>query len=296
MTQSFELVTKFQPILDEVYKMASLTARMDAQTKPIDFAGANVVKIFKTTMGGLGTYSRLTGYPVGEVIGTWETLTLLQSRGREFSIDRMDDEETLGMAFGTLVGQFMRTKVIPEVDAYRFAKYASWSGISTTTAATLSASTVLAAIDAAALQMDEDEVPPEGRLLFVSSTVGKFIDSAVTRMLANESSANRILKMLDDMTIIRVPQARFYTIIDLEAGATAAATGGYSKNGSGLDINFLLIHPPAVLQATKHAKLKIFGPDENQEMDATKVQYRLYHDAFVYENMVDGVYLHKKAT
>jgi hypothetical protein len=296
MTQSFELVTKFQPILDEVYKVASLTARMDALTKPVDFAGANVVKVFKTTMGGLGTYSRLTGYPEGEVIGSWEALTLLQSRGREFSIDRMDDEETLGMAFGTLVGQFMRTKVVPEVDAYRFAKYASWSQISTTTAATLTSGTVLAAIDAASLQMDEDEVPSEGRLLYVSSTVGKFIDAVITRTLANESSANRVLKMLDDMTIIRVPQARFYTIIDLEAGATASATGGYSKNASGVDINFLLIHPPAVLQATKHAALKIFGPDENQDMDATKVQYRLYHDAFVYTNMVDGIYLHKKAT
>jgi len=295
MTQSIALATKFQPILDEIYKLASLTGRMDAKTKPIDFAGAGVVKIFKTEVIGMGTYSRTGGYPKGQITGTWETLTLEKERGREFSIDRMDDEESLGMAFGTLVGEFMRTKVIPEVDAYRFAKYASWSGISTTTAATLTATTILAAIDAAGLQLDEDEVPSEGRLLYLSSTMNRFLRSAVTRMLANQNTVDRRLTTLDDMTVIPVPQARFYTAIDLDAGATVDA-GGYSKAGAGVDINFMLIHPSAVLQAKKHAKLKIFQPDENQLLDATKVQYRLYHDAFVYDQKVDGVYLHKKAT
>jgi hypothetical protein len=292
MTQAIALATKFQPILDEVYKRDSVTSRLDGQTKPVDFAGANVVKVFKTDVIGAGTYSRVTGYPKGQIVGTWETLTLATERGREFNIDRMDDEESLGMAFGTLVSEFMRTKMAPELDAYRFAKYASWASISTTTAATLTSSTVLAAIDAASLQMDEDEVPPDGRLLFVSSTVGKMIDAAITRFLGNDRSANRVLDTLDAMTIIRVPQTRFYTAITLNAGATVDA-GGFAK--SGVDVNFMLMHPSAVLQVTKHANLKIFPPDENQEMDTYLVQYRLYHDAFVYDNKVDGIYLHKKA-
>ena len=295
MTQSFDLITKFQPILDEIYKNASVTARMDAMSKPIDFAGANVVKVFKTTMGGLGDFARGADYPVGEIIGTWEALTLAASRARQLKVARMDNEETLGMAFGTVAGEFMRTKVVPEVDAYRFAKYASWSSISTTTGATLSASTVLAAVDAASLQLDEDEVPPEGRLLYVSSTVGKFIDAAVTRMLGNENSANRILETLDRMTILRVPQNRFYTAIDLEAGATAAAAGGYSKNISAKDINFMLIHPSAVVQVVKQSLDKIFSPDVVQNSDNWIFDYSIYHDAFVYTNKVDGVYLHKKA-
>lgn len=29
----------------------------------------------------------------------------------------MDNEETLGMAFGTLAGEFIRTRVSPEIDA-----------------------------------------------------------------------------------------------------------------------------------------------------------------------------------
>jgi hypothetical protein len=295
MTQSFDLVTKFQPILDGIYKKASLTAVMDSMSQPIEFAGANVVKVFKTTMGGLGDFARGADYPAGEIVGTWEALTLAASRARQLQVARMDNEETLGMAFGTVAGEFMRTKVVPEVDAYRFAKYASTASISTTAGATLTSSTVLAAVDAAALQMDEDEVPPEGRLLYVSSTVGKMIDAAVTRMLGNESSANRILNTLDQMTIIRVPQTRFYTIIDLEAGATASAAGGYSKNSSGKEINFMLIHPSAVVQVVKQSLDKVFSPDVNQSSDNWIFDYSIYHDAFGLENKVDGIYLHKKA-
>jgi hypothetical protein len=290
MTQSIDLATKFQPILDEVYKRESLTAILDAQTKPVDFAGANVVKIFKTDPIGLGTYSRASGYPKGQMVGTWETLTLSTERGREFSIDRMDDEESLGMAFGTLVSEFFRTEVAPELDAYRFAKYAGWSGIDTVAGATLTSGTVLAAIDAAALSMDNNEVPQEGRLLFVSPTVNSYIRAAVTRMLGNESAADRRLGALDGMRIIQVPQGRFYTTCSLDAGAAVDA-GGYTTGGKG--INFMMMDPKAVLQVTKHANLKIFQPEENQTMDAYKVQYRLYHDAFVYTQRPLGVYLHK---
>jgi hypothetical protein len=95
------------------------------------------------------------------------------------------------------------------------------------------------------------------------------------------------------MTVVPVPQSRFYTAVSLNAGATETA-GGYAKTGT--DINFMLMDPRAVLQVQKLAQLKIFTPDENQKLDAWNLQYRIYHDAFVYDNMVDGIYLHKKAS
>jgi len=292
MSNTIALAEKFQPILDEIYKKASLTSMMDARTKPVDFAGASVVNVFKTSMVGLGTYSRSSGYPAGDVTGAWESLELTAQRGREFNIDRMDDEETLGMAFGTLAGEFIRTQVAPEVDAYRFATYAGWSSISGTTG-TLSAGTILAAIDAGSLQMDTDEVPDEGRILFISSACHSYLESAVTRTLSNENAVDRRVAMFDGMQVVKVPQGRFYTAISLDAGGSSDA-GGYSDDGE--DINFMLVHPTAVLQATKLANLKIFSPDENQDMDAWKIQYRLYHDAFVYDNKVDGIYMHAKAS
>lgn len=107
MANSIDLAEKFQPILDEVYARESLTSLLDGQTKPVDNGGANEVKIYKMSVVGLGNYSRATGYPAGDVTGTWETVKLEIERGRAFNIDRMDNEESLGMAFGTLVGEFV---------------------------------------------------------------------------------------------------------------------------------------------------------------------------------------------
>jgi hypothetical protein len=295
MTQSIALAAKFQPILDEIYKAASLTGSIDAMTKPVNFAGANVVKVFKTSLIGLGTYSRTAGYPVGDVTGTWETMTLATERGRELFIDREDDEETLGMAFGTLVGEYMRTLVVPEVDAYRFSKYASWSGIEQVgTPAALTSSTVLAALDVATAFQNSKSVPQDGRILFVSDSVQTMLDASITRMYGNDGAISTRVTNYNGMPVIMVPQTRFYKGITLDAGGSTTA-GGFTKTGStGRDINFMMVHPSAVLQVKKHDNLKMFDPDTNQAKDGWKVQYRLYHDAFVYENKVDGVYSHIK--
>ena len=111
MSNSIALATRYLPMLDEVYKRSARTAVLDAQN--VSFAGANSVKVFKTSMDGMGNYSRNSGFVDGSVTGTWETLTLSKDRGRSFMIDRMDNEETLDLAFGTLAGEFIRTKVTP---------------------------------------------------------------------------------------------------------------------------------------------------------------------------------------
>jgi len=291
---SIALAAKYQPILDEVYKSASLTAFMDAKTKPVDFGGASAVNVFKTSMVGLGKYNRASGYPAGDVTGTWETLTLSKERGRAFSIDRMDDEESLGEAFGTLAGEFIRTQVVPELDAYRFSTYASFSGIQevATPAALDTGAKVLAAFDVAMGKLDEKEVPAEGRKLFLSSGCYNLLKGQLTRTLSTETSADRRVFEIDGVEVIPVPQTRFYKGITLDDGATSNA-GGFAKTAStGRDINFLLLHPSSVLQVTKLDSLKTFSPDVNQTADAWLIQYRIYHDAFVYANKKEGIYSH----
>jgi hypothetical protein len=295
MANSIALAEKFQPILDDIYKLASATARMDGQSKPVDHSNAQVVKVFKTSLVGMGDYARNTGFPAGDVTGTWETLTLAKDRGRAFSVDAMDNEETIGMAFGTLVGEFIRTMVVPEIDAYRFDTYASWSGITSPSAAALTTGTaVLAAVDVAQASLDGNEVPREGRILYCSDSIYHLLKGALSRQWASEGGVSREIFSLDGMEVVMVPQTRFYKGITLDAGASSAA-GGYSKTTeTGRDINFMLIHPSAVLQVAKHNPLRVFSPETNQTADAWLFQYRIYHDAFVYDNKVKGVYAHVK--
>ena len=298
MPNSIALAQNYLPVLDEVYKYASKTAILDATQ--VEFVNANTVKVFKTAMDGLGNYSRNNGFVKGSVTGTWETMTLTKDRGRSFTIDAMDDEETIGMAFGTLAGEFIRTQVVPEVDAYRFAKLAGTSGISTATAADITVGTtdVPGLVDAGEMQMNEDEVPQEGRLLFISETAYAGLRAKVTRTIANgENAIDKEVETYDGMRVIRVPQSRLYTAITMYDGTTSGQEGGgYIPTTGGYKINFMIVHPSALCQVLKHVKPRIFSPDVNQSADAWQFDYRMYHDIFVYANKVKGIYLHRGAT
>lgn len=296
MANSFVLAETYLPLMDEVYKASSRTAVLDATN--IQIVNGNTVKIYKTDMDGLGDYSRSTGFPAGDVSGSWETLTLTQDRGRSFTVDRMDNEETLGMAFGTLVGEFIRTKVAPEVDAYTFAKLASASGINIATAAdvTVGDTDVPTLIDEGERVLNEAEVYDEGRLLFISETAYAGLRNKVVKVILNtENGVNKEIDTYDGMQIIRVPQSRFYTEITTKDGVSSGETaGGYSAGG--YPINFMIVHPGAVAKCTKHVLPRIFSPDTYQQADAWKFDYRIYFDAFVRENKVGGIYLHRGAT
>jgi hypothetical protein len=297
MANTVSLVSTFLALIDEAYKAESKTAMLDALTQSPSFLNANEVKVLKLSLVGLGNYSRTTGYPAGDLIAAWETMTLAAERGRAFSLDRMDNEEMLGLALGAIIREWMKMHVAPELDAYRFAKYAAAAATANVVAAgaTLTKATVLDAIDAAKAALRADEVPLDGMKLFVSDSVMGFLEGAVSRTLSNENGVDRRVTTLDGMQLIEVPQTRFYTAITLNAGASSDA-GGFIKNAStGKDINFLMVRPDAVLQPVKLNQVKYFDPDTNQSADAHLWQYRLYHDAFVYENKVNGIYLHMKA-
>lgn len=290
MANSIEYAKKFVPIIDGVYKAESVTNGMDAATRP-DFTGTNEVKVLKVSTTGLGDYSRANGYPKGDVTAAWETLPLTEERGKEISVDRMDDEETLGLTFGTVTGEFMRLHVIPELDAYRFAKYASKDGISKATPAVLTKETIIASLDESVRQLDADEVPMAGRKLYINSDLKPILNTALSRQWGSDGAVNTVLAGYNDMPITWVPKSRFFTAITLNDGTS---NWGYAKATGASDINFMIIYPPAILQVVKFSLPKIFDPDTNQDKDSWKFQFREYHDAFVYDNKVKGLYLHAK--
>jgi len=290
MPNNITLAQQFVPVLDEIYKLSSLTSGLDGSPELVrEGANAGELIIPMLEMQGLGNYSRNAGYVDGDVTLTNTTVKCNYERGRMFTVDAMDDQETAGIAFGRLAGEFIRTKVVPELDAFRFAAYASKEGISQAAAALTTGATAIAALRAATNRMDEDEVPAEGRQLFITPTLHGMIqdlDTTKSREVLSRFSA-----------VVLVPQTRFYTKIDLRTGVntdsdTTQATGGYAKSADGLAINFMVIHPSALIQFQKHAAPKIILPEQNQNADAYKFGYRCYGIADVYKNKLAGVYLH----
>lgn len=291
MPNAITLATQFVPILDEIYKNASLTSKLDGNPDLVRAgANANELIIPKISMQGLGDYSRNSGYVSGDVTLTNETVACNFDRGRMFTVDTMDNIETAGIAFGRLAGEFIRTKVVPEEDAFRFATYCGISGISKATAATLAdGAAVIAALRAATTKMDEDEVPMEDRHLFITPTLHGLVQDMDT------TKSREVLARF--ATITDVPQTRFYTAITQYDGSTTGEeAGGYIKDATnGKDINFLIVHKPAVIQFQKHVAPKIISPDVNQTSDGYKFGYRQVAIADAYENKVAGIYLHNKA-
>lgn len=287
-------ITKFKKyidLLDEVYKQASTTADLDSDSTLVrSGANANEIVIPKISMDGLAAYSRNGGYVGGDVTLTNETVTFNYDRGRSFTVDAMDNEETAGLAFGKLASEFVRTKVAPEMDAFRYATYAGMTGISKVSAgATLSTGdAVLAALLVAVNKMDEDEVPQENRTLRITPTLYNLIQSVDT------TKSKEILSGFS--SIVKVPQSRFYTAVKLNDGTTSGEeAGGFTKASGAKDINFMIIHKPALLQYTKHAVNKVITPEENQTSDGYIFHFRAYGLADVYDNKVAGIYLHHKA-
>lgn len=287
-------ITKFKAYIDKldtVYQQASATSILDADADTVRMgAKAGEFLIPKMSMDGLADYSRSSGYVKGDVTITYETKSCNYDRGRKFSVDAMDNEETAGIAFGKLASEFIRTKVVPEMDASRFAKYASATGILSAAEATPTAGTaVLTALQIAVNAQDEAEINVDGKILYITPTL---------LTLAKNVDTTKSKAILDRFEkIITVPQTRFYTAIDMKDGTSSNETaGGYAGATGGYKINFMIINRDAVIQFGKHTVNKVVSPEENQTDDGYMFFYRAYSIAETYENKVKGIYLNRDTT
>lgn len=288
MANAIALFQKYIALLDEVYKAASKTAVLDTEEKAEMTRNTHEFKVPKMTMDGLADYGRKGGgYKSGSVTIEYETKKPDYDRGRSFEVDEMDDEETSGIAFGKLAGEFIRTRVVPELDAYRFAVYASKAGNSASGALT-TAALLMAALSTALTTMREQEVDEGGLYLFITPTLRQMI-----RDMDSYKSKEALTAFAG---VVEVPQSRFYTAIDLLDGSTSGEEAGhFKKNADAADINFMIISKAALIQLSKHTVNKVFRPEENQEADAWKFCFRSYGIAETLDNKKNGIYLHKKA-
>lgn len=282
---NIELSTVYLPLLDKVYKQASKTAILEGDEATMKRGDNGELKVAKLDMDALGDFDRNSGYTKGSTTFRWETIKYDKERSQDLRIDRLDNAEALKLPFAKLSSEFIRTKVVPETDAARIAKIAGVTGITTKAEDLTDGMSVINALRECTNKMDEDEVDPENRILFITPTnKGKIED------LESYKSKDVMKKF---STIIEIPQSRMYTKIELKDGKTEY---GYKKASDGLEINFLCVERSAVVSHMEQF-VKYFTPDEDQDGDDNVFKYRnnnLY--GHVYENKLAGVYCsHKTA-
>ena len=290
MKNNIVLAKNYAPLLDEVYQSASVTADLTSDAAMMR-AGANANEILypQISVSGLGDYSRNSGYTDGAVSVDWKTAQFNYDRGTRIAVDAMDNQETFDIAFGMAGAELQRTKVAPEADAFVFATLAGTAGISIAPPATyVDGEAFLVALIAAKNEMDEDEVPEEGRILYVTPTLLNAVmvlDSYKSKEVLNGFSMTK-----------KVPQSRFYTAIDLQDGKSAGEElGHFKKADTAKDINFMIIHKPAIIKFDKHVVGNVISPANNPNADSYISKYRKYGIVDVYQNKVAGIYLSHKA-
>lgn len=271
-------------MLDEKYKAEAKTSVLDGDETVAKKGGNGEIKIAKLDVSALGDFDRKSGYTKGNTTLTWETVKYDKERSQDLRIDRLDNAESLGLPFAKLSGEFMRLHVAPETDAARIAKIAGTAGIGKKEETLDTGDAVIKALRACTNEMDENEVAEENRILFITPTLLGMLDDM------ESYKSKGVLSRFSQ--VIKVPQTRMYTKIELKNGKTEY---GFAKAVDGKEINFLCVEKSAVVSAMEQF-VKYFSPDQDQDGDSHVFKYRNYNlYAHCYENKLAGIYCSHKS-
>ena len=222
----------------------------------------------------------------------WETKTLKNQRKWSTLVHPMDvDQTNMVTSISNITQVFNEEQKFPEMDAYTISKiYADWGkttaegALSTRKAdeTVLSVSNILEVFDNLMLKMDNERVPANGRILYVTHEVKKMLKNAdkIQRTLDVESAAtniNRVVNRLDEVEVIGVPAVLMKTAYNF--------TTGWKVDGSADQINMMLVHPTAVITPVSYTFSKLDEPSAGSEG-----KYIYFEEAFE-----DVFILNKKA-
>jgi hypothetical protein len=283
-----EYAKSYVSVLDAVYKREATSTCLNSPAR-LARAGRNAKEIMipKIAVSGLGDYTRNVGYKTGSIDFSYETKTFGYDRGIRLMADVMDVEEAGVLdCFVQAGAELQRTQVAPEADAYTYAQIAGHEGVTVDTAdlSSAKAKDVLAALRSVTNTMDEAEVTAGSRYLFITPTLKGVLDDY---SLADPNMSNRVLTRF--ARIVEVPQARFYTKIDLLSGDSDKF--GYAKATDGRAINFMVVERSAVIKFDKHVASRVFSPDELESLDSYMMKYRKYGIVELLDNRLAGVHV-----
>ncbi len=292
------IAIKMTDELDKAVASKPVTGFLTDNHLRTKFVGAKTVMIPEMNISGLGDYDRDTGFVNGTVSVTATPYTLSMDRGRSFQLDREDNDESgiVDLA-GQIMGEFVRTQVVPEVDAYTLSKLAGYAATNsqtvTGTPATDAMEMLMTAIASAqnAVGYDEELVA--------------FVDSTMWLALQNSTDVSRVLTLADfakgdvnmqvnsfnGVAILPVPDSRMKSAFTFYDGVTTGQeAGGFTATSTAKNIGLLLMPRHAASLIKKTEQVRCFDPAHNQQADAWKMDYRLYYDVLLKDSLCDGIF------
>ena len=260
------------------------------------FIGKKTVAIPEMGMQGLGDYDRVTGFVSGTVSVDATPFTLQMDRGRSFQIDREDaDESGIADLAGQVVGEFVRTKVIPEVDAYVLSKLAGVALLESQTV-TGTPATEAFKMFKAAVQKARDEVGYDEELVaFMDGTFMGALEATPElsrHLVMNDFKKGELhtkVRSIDGVSILPVESSRMKTAYNFANGGEGQEAGGFTPTGTAKSIGLMIVPKRAASLIKKTVETRTFTPKQNLKADAWKIDYRIYYDLVVKGSMKKGI-------
>lgn len=284
MANIFEHASKYANELDKMIVQESKTGFLADSKFKARFTGARTVNMPQLDFDGLGDYDRETGYSKGGTNFNYTAYTLEQERSKQLVIDAQDaDESGMSSLAGKVVGEYTRTKVNPEIDAYVMSKLysvANEKGNVTLYDSEKAATVMLDAInnaEAASGYTNEQMVAFVDPVMYAALMTSSELQHSITISDFEQGNVSLKVKNLNGCAIIPVSSERMRTDYNFtDAGFEVAEGAGFIK---------AIIMPKGAASVVKKVdKVDIFTPDIVQDMDAYKINFRLYYDCFVTEN------------
>lgn len=218
----------------------------------------------------------------------WETKTLSNQRKWDTLVHPMDVNQTnLAVTIQKITQSFNEQHKFPEMDAYTVSKlYYDWTQQSMTASNTvLSTSNILSEFDKLMLNMDNERVPANGRILYCTFEVKNILENAsgISRSLTvtdNNNTIDRRVNRLNEVKVIGVPATLMRTQYDF--------TEGYAIAPGAAQINMFLVHPICVITPVSYTFAQLDEPSAGSE--GKYIYYEeSFEDAFILNQRKHGL-------
>lgn len=297
---TLEMAKIFQQSLDKQMCIEATSGWMESNAQDVKYNGGDTVRMPRISTTGMARYDRDEGFNQGSVTLTYDDYKLTQDRGRTFQLDSMDvDESNFIASAGTVMGEFQRLHVVPEVDAYRYSRIAALAKNAhrTTDGFTPSETNILAQLDKEITDLQDAIGETEQLVILMATPIRTVLNNVknierrldVTQFKAGE--INTKVKTYNEIPIFSVPSLRMKTAYVFNDGKTTGQeAGGFKADTGAKSINWIIISRRAPIAISKTDKVRIFTPDVNQKADAWKLDYRKFHDLWIPTNKLAGVW------
>ena len=210
-----------------------------------------------------------------EVQDELNSYDISQDKSFNLAIDKGNNNaQMLVKKAGVVMKMQVDEQIVPLMDKYALNNYATATGVQTSTAAALTKANIVEKIADGIKSLVNEKVPATGLIAWVSATeFSKLVLSPEflnLEKLGEKAVGKGQVGECQGVAIIRVPDS-------------------YMPTNTG----FVMAHPSALMPVKKIETLRIL--EEHPDVDGSVLQGRFMYVAFVLNQKVKGVYVHKTA-